>query len=248
MTTIRDVGKLAGVSVATVSRLLNQSGYVSKEAEMAITEAIEKLNYKPSNIARSLAGKQTATVALMVPDILNPFFPEIARAAEDAAAGHGFTLVLCNTDNNPEKEKKYVEALVRKRIDGIIISSYTMHPQQILDLQKRSIPVVALDKAFPEDPIVCVTTANRQGGELASRHLLERGCRKIAHICGPAHVDSARERTLGYEQACAAQPWYTPSLIASGSFTVICCRCEPSPHPASSIRIVLVRSALFKII
>lgn len=79
MTTIRDVGKLAGVSVATVSRLLNQSGYVSKEAEMAITEAIEKLNYKPSNIARSLAGKQTATVALMVPDILNPFFPEIAR-------------------------------------------------------------------------------------------------------------------------------------------------------------------------
>lgn len=220
MTTIRDVSKLAGVSVATVSRLLNQSGYVSKEAEIAIMAAVEKLNYKPNTIARSLAGKKTAAVALMVPDILNPFFPEIARAAEDEAAARGYTLVLCNTDNNPDKEKMYIEALINKQIDGIIISSYTISPEQIVALQNRSIPIVAIDKHYPGYPILSVTAANRTGGQLAVRHLLKSGCRKVAHICGPTHVHAAHERTLAYEDICSEQPWYTPSLTAFGHFNV----------------------------
>lgn len=220
MTTIRDVSKLAGVSVATVSRLLNQSGYVSKEAETAVMSAIQKLNYKPNNIARSLAGKKTAAIALMVPDILNPFFPEIARAAEDAAAAQGYTLVLCNTDNNPDKEKKYMETLINKQIDGIIISSYTVLPEQIIALQDRSIPIVAIDKSFSDYPILSVTAANRHGGEMAVQHLLSGGCRKIAHISGPAHVHSSRERTLAYENACRDLPWFVPSLIGYGNFNV----------------------------
>jgi LacI family transcriptional regulator len=220
MTTIRDVSKLAGVSVATISRLLNQSGYVSKEAEIAVMAAIQKLNYKPNNIARSLAGKKTAAVALMVPDILNPFFPEIARAAEDAAAAHGYTLVLCNTDNNPDKEKKYIETLINKQIDGIIISSYTVLPEQIIALQDRSIPIVAIDKSFSDYPILSITAANRHGGEMAVEHLLSAGCRKIAHISGPTHVHASRERTLAYEQACREWPWFMPSLIGYGNFNV----------------------------
>ncbi|SFF28784.1 transcriptional regulator, LacI family [Paenibacillus algorifonticola] len=220
MTTIRDVSKLAGVSVATVSRLFNQSGYVSKEAEAAIQAAVAKLNYKPNSIARSLAGKKTAAVALMVPDILNPFFPEIARAAEDAAASQGYTLVLCNTDNNPDKEKMYIEALINKQIDGIIVSSYTISPEQIITLQKRSIPIVVIDNSFPDHPIVTITAANRYGGQLAVQHLLYAGCGKIAHICGPSHVHSARERTLAYEEMCSHLPWFTPSLTASGHFSV----------------------------
>lgn len=220
MTTIKDVSKLAGVSVATVSRLLNQSGYVSKEAETAVMSAIQKLNYKPNNIARSLAGKKTGAVALMVPDILNPFFPEIARAAEDAAAAHGYTLVLCNTDNNPDKEKKYMETLINKQIDGIIISSYTVLPEQIIALQDRSIPIVAIDKSFSGYPILSVTAANRHGGEMAVQHLLSGGCRKIAHISGPAHVHSSRERTLAYEKTCRDLPWFVPSLIGYGNFNV----------------------------
>ncbi|MHA7967121.1 LacI family DNA-binding transcriptional regulator [Paenibacillus sp. CAU 1782] len=220
MTTIRDVSKLAGVSVATVSRLLNQSGYVSKEAEVAIMAAVKKLNYKPNTIARSLAGKKTSAVALMVPDILNPFFPELARAAEDEAAARGYTLVLCNTDNNPEKEKMYIEALINKQIDGIMISSYTISPQQIVALQERSIPIVAIDKPYNGYPILSVTAANREGGKMAIRHLLDGGCRKIAHICGPSHVHSAYERALAYEDICAGMPWYTPSLTAFGRFSV----------------------------
>ncbi|TVX93427.1 LacI family DNA-binding transcriptional regulator [Paenibacillus agilis] len=220
MTTIRDVSKLAGVSVATVSRLLNQSGYVSKEAEIAIMAAVQKLNYKPNNIARSLAGKKTAAVALMVPDILNPFFPEIARAAEDAAAAEGYTLVLCNTDNSPVKEKQYIETLINKQIDGIIISSYTIQPEQIIALQDRSIPVVAIDKPFPNYPIVTITAANRHGGELAVSHLQAAGCSKIAHISGPTHVHASRERTIAYEEICKELPWFTPTLIGYGNFTV----------------------------
>src|SRR5699024_10325324 len=128
MATIKDVSKLAGVSVATVSRCLNKSGYVSKEAEASITKAIEKLNYVPSNIARGLAGKKTSTIALIIPDIFNPFFPEIARAIEDKANKYGYTLILCNTDDNAEKEKEYIETLIQKKVDGIIISSYTITP------------------------------------------------------------------------------------------------------------------------
>ncbi|MBD8499682.1 LacI family DNA-binding transcriptional regulator [Paenibacillus arenosi] len=220
MTTIRDVSKLVGVSVATVSRLLNQSGYVSKEAESAIVAAIQKLNYKPNNIARSLAGKKTAAVALMVPDILNPFFPEIARAAEDAAAAEGYTFVLCNTDNNPVKEKRYIETLINKQIDGIIISSYTIQAEQIIALQDRSIPVVAINKPFSGYPIVTITAANQHGGELAVSHLQSVGCQKIAHISGPTDVHASRERTLAYEEQCKAFPWFTPSLIGYGNFTV----------------------------
>lgn len=221
MATIKDVSKLAGLSVATVSRFLNKNGYVSKEAEAVLTEVIEKLNYVPNNIARSLAGKKTATVALMVPDILNPFFPEVARAIEDAANLQDYTVILCNTDNNPQKEQKYIETLIQKQIDGIIISSYTIKPEQILDLQKRSIPVILIDNAFPEHPIVSLLVNNRKGGEMATQHLLAQGCKKIVHICGPTYISSSRERTLGYEEVCKKTDWYTPSLIAYSDFTVI---------------------------
>lgn len=220
MATIKDVSKLAGVSVATVSRFLNQSGYVSKEAEQAIIAATKKLNYKPNNIARSLAGKKTATIALMVPDILNPFFPEIARATEDTANQFGYTVMLCNTDNDPTKEKQYIETLINKQIDGIIISSYTIEPEQILELQKQSIPVVLIDKAFPHHPIVSIHSDNRKGGRIAAQHLLDQGCKKIAHICGPIHISTVRERTIGYEEVCGKMDWFTPSFISYSDFTV----------------------------
>lgn len=220
MATIKDVSKLAGVSVATVSRFLNKSGYVSKEAEKAIMAATKKLNYKPNNIARSLAGKKTATIALMVPDILNPFFPEIARATEDMANKYGYTVMLCNTDNDPAKEKQYIDTLINKQIDGIIISSYTIEPEQILELQKLSIPVILIDKAFPNHPIVSILSDNRKGGRIAAEHLLNQGCKKIVHICGPIHISTVRERTIGYEEICGKMDWFTPSMIAYSDFTV----------------------------
>ncbi|GKV57226.1 LacI family transcriptional regulator [Sporosarcina sp. NCCP-2222] len=220
MATIKDVSKLAGVSVATVSRFLNKNGYVSKEAAQAITEVIEKLNYRPNNIARSLAGKKTATVALMVPDILNPFFPEIARAVEDAAHEIGYTVMLCNTDNDADKEAKYIETLIQKQIDGLIISSYTIKPEQVAKLQKHSIPVVLMDNALPGQDIISLLSDNREGGIAATKHLIAQGCKKIVHICGPMHITSSRERTLGYEDAYKKTGQFMPSLITYSDFTV----------------------------
>ncbi|WP_040287399.1 LacI family DNA-binding transcriptional regulator [Sporosarcina koreensis] len=220
MATIKDVSKLAGVSVATVSRYLNKNGYVSKDAQQAIAEVIEKLNYRPNTIARSLAGKKTATIGLMVPDILNPFFPEIARAAEDAANEHGYTVMLCNTDNDTAKEQRYIDTLIYKQADGVIISSYTIQPEHLTGLRKAGIPVVLLDNVFSNDSVVSLTVENKEGGEMAVRHLLERGCRKIAHICGPLSITSSRERTAGYETVSTGTDWFTPGLIAYSDFTV----------------------------
>jgi len=218
--TIKDVSKLSGFSVATVSRVINQSGYVNHATETAIRAAMETLNYKPSEMARTLAGKNSSTIALIVPDILNPFFPELARSVEDAAYELGYTVVLCNSDNDPKKEEAYFRALESKRIDGIIISSYTIRPHQILELQKKAIPVVVIDNQFPSAPIVSYISRNREGAHLAVNHLIEQGCRTIAHICGPMDVHSSRERAMGYEEVCREQGMFNPSLFCQGDFHV----------------------------
>ena len=139
MATIRDVGKLAGVSVATVSRVINKKGYVSKETEEAILNAMKMLNYTPNDVARRLAGKKSKTIGLIIPNILNPFFPEVARAAEDTANKLGYNLILCNTDNSREKERQYYEMLFNKQVDGIMICSYTATPEELLALIDRGI-------------------------------------------------------------------------------------------------------------
>jgi LacI family transcriptional regulator len=220
MATIKEVSKLAGVSIATVSRVLNKKGYVNKKTEEAILAAIEALQYRPNESARSLAGKSTSTIALMVPDILNPFFPELAKAIEKYANEYGYTIILCNSDNDISKEKNYFNVLINKRIDGLILASYTVLPEQILELQKRSIPVVVIDNSFPDHPIIALVSKNREGARLAVEHLLSQGCGKIGHIAGPSQVTAAHQRCLGYEDVCGKLGWFLPSLIERGNFHV----------------------------
>jgi len=218
MATIRDVSKLANVSVATVSRVINQSGYVNKDTEKAVRQAMDTLNYVPSGMARSLAGKHSSTIALIVPDILNPFFPEIARAIEDAAQQYGYTVILCNSDHNADKEQHYFQVLKSRRIDGIIMASSTISQQQLLELQEKSFPVVVIDNKFTN--ILSLICKNREGAVMAVEHLLEQGCKTIAHICGPTEVYSSRERSLGYEAAMRKHGAFVPSLIAQGDFSI----------------------------
>ncbi|MFD2614099.1 LacI family DNA-binding transcriptional regulator [Paenibacillus gansuensis] len=218
MATIRDVSKLAGCSVATVSRVINRKGYVHKNTEEAIKSAMKALNYSPDRIARSLAGKGSLTVGLVIPDILNPFFPQLARAIEDVASDNGYNVILCNTSNDPAKERKCLDVLISKRVDGILLASSTILPEQILELQRSAIPVVLIDHQFPEIPILSIVARNREGGAIAVRHLLEEGCRKIGHIRGPLHVAASLDRCLGYEDECGSEPWFIPSLIAQGDF------------------------------
>jgi LacI family transcriptional regulator len=220
MPTIRDVSKLAGVSVATVSRLLNKSGYVSQEAEKSILSAMRELDYSPNEVARSLAGKKSHTIALMVPDILNPYFPRIAKSVEREAEARGYNVLLCDSDHDPAKEERYFETLRRKKMDGIILASYSARPSGLKELLERDFPIVSVDNVFEADyPMLAVTADNRGGARLAVRHLAESGCRRIGHLRGPRGVYTADERYEGYKEELLQSGIFEPDLIAQGDYS-----------------------------
>lgn len=220
MATIRDVAKLANVSVATVSRVLNKNGYVNEETEKKVRKAIELLNYKPNSIAKGLASRKTKTLALILPDISNPFFSELARAVEDSASSHGYTVVLCNSDNNPYKEKEYILTMKERFVDGILFAGHTLLDSEIKTLEEDELPLVILDRSPSEKRCLVVRSNNKDGAKMAVNHLLEIGCKKIAHIYGPQEAATAKERLIGFEEAVKEYIWYTPTLLESGDFTI----------------------------
>ncbi|PYZ92608.1 transcriptional regulator [Salipaludibacillus keqinensis] len=201
MTTMKDVAKHAGVSKATVSRVLNKKGYVSKEAEASVLKSIKELNYQPNSVARSLYHKTSGMIALVLPDISNPFFPELARAVEDVALAYGYTVVFCNTDEEIEKEKRYFEALQQKYVDGIILSTSSQAPDEY---HKLDLPLVALDRFLGEN-IPTVVSENKRGGELATQHLLDNGCKNLAHLRGPEGVGPAEDRLEGFRKVVSKE-------------------------------------------
>ncbi|MBN6188082.1 LacI family DNA-binding transcriptional regulator [Aneurinibacillus sp. BA2021] len=215
MATIKDVSKLAGVSVATVSRVLNRNGYVHEETERKVLRAIQELNYTPNFVARSLSNKKTSTIGLMVPDITNPFFPELARAVEDVMQLYGYTTILGNSDDNPKKEKQYIDALNQRYIDGFLLASTALTAEE---LHALDVPVVVLDRAIASDTIPMVTSKNREGARQATEFLLEQGCRKIAHLRGPMQLFNADERCQGYLDAVEDMEWFHAGLIVPGNY------------------------------
>lgn len=197
MTTIKDVAKKAGVSVATVSRFLNDSGYVSVEAAKAVTAAVKELKYELNPIARSLNTKKSNLIGLILPDITNPFFPELARAVEDVALTYGYTVILCNSDENPEKEKNYIETLKKKYIAGFIVTSNQLDAPHYAN---ANVPIVALDRAINEK-IPTVSSNNKEGAIMGTNALLERGCQNILFLRGPAELNPANDRYEGFVEA-----------------------------------------------
>lgn len=220
MTTIRDVAKMAGVSVATVSRVLNKNGYVNKDTENTVMQTMKELNFEPSPVARGLAGKTMKTISLILPDISNPFFPELARAVEDVAQQHQFNVFLCNSDNLEKKEKSYIDVMQKKSIDGLIIVSNTVEEETIKKLQSSKIPVVLLDRPFTNNNCSIVRAQNTEGAHVAVKHLLDVGCKKIAHISGPKIVNPAHERLIGYTEMVSHFDWFNDSFIEEGGFDI----------------------------
>lgn len=214
MATIKDVAKLANVSTATVSRVLNSNGYVNHSTKVRVNGAIEKLNYRPNDVARSLFKGRSKMIALFVPDIMNPFFPELARAVEDMTNQHGYTFVLCNTDDNIEKELTYLNALQQKSVDGIIVVSSSITNAY---LNKMDTPIIALDRKL-SDSLPSVTVNNRDGGREAVRHLKATGCKRIAHLCGPDYVSNTTQRMQGYLDEVKNADWFLSSYIVSGDY------------------------------
>ncbi|WP_301107729.1 LacI family DNA-binding transcriptional regulator [Sporosarcina sp.] len=197
MANIRDVAQKAGVSVATVSRYLNNKGYISEEAKRVISAAIQELDYRPSLVARSLNTKQAMFIGLIVPDIVNPFFPELARAVEDVALAYDYTIVLCNSDEKIEKEIHYLNTLQQKYVSGFIVAASQADASHYTNL---NVPIVAIDRRIhPSIPIVA--TDNREGARMGTEHLLQNGCRRLLCMKGPAGLGPADDRFSGFMDA-----------------------------------------------
>ncbi|MBT2217553.1 LacI family transcriptional regulator [Virgibacillus dakarensis] len=216
MVTIRDVARFAGVSIATVSRVINNKGYVNSDTRIRVVQAINQLKYRPNDVARSLFKGKSKMIALFVPDIMNPFFPELARAVEDVCNVHHYTFVLCNTDNSIEKELTYLNALQQKSVDGIIIVSSTLKKVHI---EEVTVPIIALDRTFGVE-LSTVKVNNREGAREATEYLKLLGCQCIAHISGPKNASNTEERKQGYLDVVKNDDWFSCNYIVSGNYNL----------------------------
>jgi len=221
MVTIRDVAKLAGVSPITVSRVVNNSDYVSQATRARVEEAIDELRYVPNMLGPSLRFKQTMTLALVLTDITNPFWTTVARGVEDVAQANGYSVILCNTDESQSKQDQYLNMLLRRRIDGIVLVPAHSAPEPIDMIQKQGIPVVVLDRKIPDLQVDIVRADSENGAYQLTDHLLSLGHRHIAILAGPETVSTAHDRVEGYRRAVAAYGLSAEATtIYWGAFTV----------------------------
>lgn len=197
MATIYEVAKLAGVSVATVSRVFNGVN-VSPEKVDAVRKAAERLQFTPNRAARTLRRQNSEVIALIIPDIENPYFTEMARGVEDVAQDAGFSVVLCNSDADAAKEATYLRIVSAESMAGVIIAAATPQPD-IAALLAEGRPIVAVDRGTGFD-LDGVVIDNRAAGESATRHLVEAGYRRIACITGPEQVETAQDRAEGWRR------------------------------------------------
>jgi len=214
LTTIRDVAKDANVSVATVSRVMNDNGYVNPDTREKVKETIARLNYQPNSVARSLYKKESKTIGIMVPDIMNPYFPELVRGVEDYLIEKGFTTILCNTDEDPDKERLYLDVMKQRYVDGAIVVSNTLK-RDLID--QYDMPVVALDRSIHEN-VPTFMVNNTVGAEQATQHLIDIGCKRIAHVRGPEHVENATARYEGYYNIMQQTGWFNERYVVQGNF------------------------------
>ena len=201
MATIKDVAALAGISYTTVSHVVNKTRPVSEEVRIKVEDAIKTLDYVPSAVARSLKAKTTATIGLLVPNSLNPYFAELARGIEDYCERNGYCVILCNSDDNPDKQRSYLRVLLEKRIDGLIVASAGGDSGLAQGLAAVRTPMVIVDRGLEGVDADLVRIDHEYGAYLATRHLLELGHRDIATISGPATTSVAQMRLAGFCRA-----------------------------------------------
>lgn len=199
MPKIEDVARHAGVSVTTVSRVLNDRGYISQKTRDNVHRAMKELNYQPNEMARALFRRKSNMIGLIVPDVSHPFFSELTYHLEYVADQYGYKLMLCNSNRDVAKEKQYIDMLKKNQADGIIMGSSVLEIDHYLNLD---LPIVSLDRQLSKD-IPVVTSDNVLGGQLAAQHLLDKGCKHPAYVYrglgGPHHEAMlASGRVQGY--------------------------------------------------
>ncbi|HVU34113.1 MAG TPA: LacI family DNA-binding transcriptional regulator [Opitutaceae bacterium] len=221
MASLQEVARRAKVSIATVSRVLNQSDKVVPETRAVVEKALRELDYRPSRVARRLrmnAGRANL-VGLIIPDIQNPFFAEIARGVEDAAFSADYALLLCNSDERRDKERFYLDVMLAESVDGIVLPPFDETDAALVDVIKGGMPVVCVDRSLTKVKTDLVEVDNYRGAFDMVTHLLDRGHKRIGLIEGRVHVSTSRERRRGYLDALAARGIAErPELTRAGDF------------------------------
>jgi LacI family transcriptional regulator len=201
MATIKDVAARAGISYTTVSHVVNGTRPVSEQVRRKVEAAIAELGYVPSGVARSLRGRATGTLGLLLPNASNPYFAELARGIEDHAERNGYSVILCNSDDDIDKQLRYLRVLLERRIDGLIVATVASDAAFAEALASLRVPLVLVDRSLDGVSADQLCVDHEQGAYLATRHLLELGHRRIACIGGPASTQVAQLRAAGYRRA-----------------------------------------------
>lgn len=217
---MRDVAERAGVSVTSVSHVINHTRRVSDDLRERVLLAMDELGYQPNALARSLRRKETHTLGVIVPNSADPFFGEVTRGVEDTCFEQGYSIILCNSDSDLAKELHYTNVLSEKRVDGILfVAAGGKSTEHIHSLKNQGTPLVVVDRHVPDLTLDVVLVNNAWGGWLATRHLIDLGHRRIGCITGPSDLTLSAERVTGYRRALqeAGLP-VDESLIVKGDF------------------------------
>ncbi len=198
--TIRDVARLAEVHPGTVSRALNEQtrALVNEETAERVLRAAATLGYRPNPIARGLKTNRSYTVGVLIPDLTNPLFPPIMRGIEDRLADAGYTLLIVNTDNDPERERSHMEAMRARQIDGFIAATARLDSELLADAAAGGAPMVLVNRSLEDGSLPAVTINDRRGIHLAVEHVATLGHQRIGHVAGPQNVSTGHRRYLGF--------------------------------------------------
>jgi len=199
--TSKDVAKQAGVSIATVSHVINQTRFVREETRQKVLDAIDVLNYSPNAIARGLVTNFTHKIGLVISEITNPFFPAVVRGIEDEIVSYRYNFILCNTDEDPQREEDALRLLATQQIDGLIIAPTGVRCTPLLALAESGVPIVQLDRSSPGLDAPLVGVNNEEGAYQAIRYLIGLGHRRIAYLMGIDAISTQIERLVGWERA-----------------------------------------------
>ena len=217
-TTIADVAHIAGVSVSTVSRVVRGKGEVGAETHARIEQIISETGYRPSSVARALVSGTTNTLGLLVDDLTNPFYPQLAMAIEQEARRHGYTVVICNTNDVPDDSLRDVKRLLDQGVDGLIHASVGLDEEAVLEALGDSRRIVFTNRRPLSPGVSYVTPDNRAGSTALTRLLLEMGHRKIGFIAGPMWASNNQDRLAGFAEAMEVSGG--EALIAPGGFVL----------------------------
>lgn len=198
MASIVDVAKKAGVSISTVSRVMNDHPNVSSEKRTAVFDAIDELNYIPNALAQGLVKKKTKSVAILIADITNMFYANLVKSIEDIFNDKGYHILIGNTEWDPNKEKEYIKYMLQKQVDGFILASTTLEEEFLNNIASKNIPIVILDRNINSEKIDRIRIDDFKGGYLAAEHLIECGYQQLLHFAGPSGLASAEDRKDGF--------------------------------------------------